>query len=307
MTQLHLRKPCIALLGAGLSVHDLSEEDFALLKANTFVVTFDYAPLFLQGHLNIISQQAAANTLAEHGSAAAQRVPHLAWEGQIEPVPPLQISYWVAPNDAERKLVSTFVKALSYLQRTFPQKTILLFGWSQKTAAKADHQAIPELEQFQTTSLIYNCDLKHSLRNFQQKNWRSIIHKKVLHLCPSALAGAPVHLTKITNKYTAYEAKSVLRKPFSNSAIKNLHWDYDVVSPSKSQLKELIEWADILHYHRAVYPYQVPHKPSFIQFHSPAKNYVPHQSLSTFNGRKLVIAQHQPTIYTDARIVPNLI
>ncbi|MEN0006144.1 MAG: FkbM family methyltransferase, partial [Bacteroidota bacterium] len=47
--------------------------------------------------------------------------------------------------------------------------------------------------------------------------------------------------------------------------------------------------------------------PSFIQFHSPAKNYVPHQSLSTFNGRKLVIAQHQPTIYTDARIVPNLI
>lgn len=133
---------------------------------------------------------------------------------------------------------------------------------------------------------------------------------KIVHLCPTPLSGAPVHLSGILNKYSPCESKTVLKRRFSSAELTGLHWPYDVVDPSEDQLQEILDWADIIHYHRnraITYPIEAGDKRSVIQFHSLSDEYVAGQTLSEYNGRKLVVAQFQPRIYTDGLIVPNMI
>lgn len=137
-----------------------------------------------------------------------------------------------------------------------------------------------------------------------------MLRLKILHLCPTPLSGAPVHLSTILNKYSACDSKTILKRAFDNPERNELRWNYDITAPSKDQLREAVEWADIIHYHhnqQHIYPVRAGKKPSVVQFHSPPDRYVPGQTLSEYNGRKLVVAQYQPRFFTDALIVPNMI
>jgi hypothetical protein len=137
---------------------------------------------------------------------------------------------------------------------------------------------------------------------------------RILNLAQTAMAGAPVHLSICLNKYCPeIESRTVLRRRFTSENINNLQWDYDYFAPDTNVLQELIDWADIIHYHNkpeygGVY---FQGKPDVIQFHSQPEHhpnrYQPNITYSNFNGRKLVIAQYHPRYYTDAEVVPNMI
>ncbi len=322
----------IALFGSGNSIHDLSQEDFQIIKSNAFVITLNYAPIHLKGHLNIWSDRKVSDFLQQHYSDKPKDCLLLAQEGRVPAPFKHKIDYWFNRKKENLQGNYTIVWALQLLQKYFPEKSILLFGvdlyaekkskvkWYDEytdydfkkrglkyNAAVKLNQCGFQITQFVKKENVYNCNLESRLRHFEKKDWREILKMKILHLCPSSLAGAPVHLSKILNKYSCCESKTILKNQFRNKGMNQLRWDYDIVSPSSQQLDDAIAWADVIHHHRAIYPRLIKNKPSILQFHSPANGYVPEQTHKEFNGRKLVIAQYHPRFYTDAVVVPNMI
>lgn len=324
--------PFIALFASGSSVHDISEEDLAHIKANAFVISLNYAPIHLKAHLNMWSDRKVSNFLEQHYNKHPKDCLFLAQEGRVSEHFKKKIDYWFSKKKEGLKGNYTLVWALQLLQKYYPKKTILLFGvdmyapnfkeakWydrytdfdrkkrgkNYKISIKLK-QCAKQIRQYISKNGVYNCNPLSQLDYFEKKDWRKIFHLNILHLCPSALAGAPVHLSHIINKYTLCESKTILKKNFSGKKLNKLNWDYDIINPSSQQLKEAINWADVIHYHRNIYPYWVSNKPALIQFHSPHSNYQTRKTFAQLNNRKLVVAQHQALIYKDALIIPNMI
>jgi len=138
---------------------------------------------------------------------------------------------------------------------------------------------------------------------------------KILHLCNSMLAGAPVHLSNCLNKYSGGDICSltVVKQKFTNSILNNLDWAYDFVAPDNSLLLNLIRESDIIHFHGK--PYQngmdFSNKKTILQFHSQPEHhgvsYVNRDMYKTFNGRKLCINQYHTRCYDFDYKVPNMI
>jgi 2-polyprenyl-3-methyl-5-hydroxy-6-metoxy-1,4-benzoquinol methylase len=332
LSRLTIPHPFIALFGSGSSVHDISESDLACIKAHAFTITLNYAPIHLNGHLNMWSDRKVSDFLENHYSQAPKECLLLAQEGRVNGKLNEKVDFWFNRSKENLKGNYTLVWALQLLKRYFPNKPILLFGvdmycthekeakWYDRyidydRKRKGQHvrlthtlrQCALQLQQHIPKTGVYNCNLSSQLDHFEKKDWRSLFHLKVLHLCSSSLAGAPVHLSQIINKYTLCDSKTILKKGFNSKDLNRLSWDYDLISPSRAELEEAIEWADFIHYHQRIFPAKINGKPSVIQYHSPPNGYRPEETHAEWNGRKMVIAQYHPRYYTDASIVPNLI
>jgi len=130
----------------------------------------------------------------------------------------------------------------------------------------------------------------------------------ILHLTNTLMAGSPVHLSGIINKYTEHNSKCVVRRKFTGSKQRNLSWNYDYIGPTHKELSYLIDWCDIVHFHGKKYPIDIKGKPSLLQYHSEPRGYKIGSTDIEFKGRKLVIAQYHPRFFgDDCTIVPNLI
>jgi len=130
----------------------------------------------------------------------------------------------------------------------------------------------------------------------------------ILHLCNTALAGAPVHLSTIINKYTEHKSRCILKRTFSSAILKNLQWNYDITNPNSHQINQLVNGTDIIHFHNKPYlNINVKSQRTLLQFHGQPQGYIPNVTFRNFNGKKLVISQYHPRFYTDALIVPNMI
>ncbi|HEY3386983.1 MAG TPA: hypothetical protein VGK46_10755 [Saprospiraceae bacterium] len=332
LRELIIPQPFIALFGSGPSIEELTQEDLEMIKAHAFVITLNYAPIQLKGHLNIWSDRNVSDFLETHYLHHPKECLLLAQEGRVGASLQGKVDYWF--NRKAEKLQGNFtiVWALQLLKIYFPGKRILLFGVDLYVEKKeklkwydrytdfdrkrrgTQYKAEPKLQQCGTelTRLIppeniYNCNPKSRLHHFQKKNWKDVFKLKILHFASSPLAGAPVHLSQILNRYTLCESKSILLHPFLHQDLINLKWDYDEVKPNISQLEEAYAWADLVHYHGRP-PHRMVHgKPNVLQYHSEPQGYKPGITHAEFNDRKLVVAQYQPRFYADAYIVPNLI
>lgn len=129
---------------------------------------------------------------------------------------------------------------------------------------------------------------------------------KILSISKSMLAGAPVNLAKIINKYTKHKVTTVLLKPFTSPHLKNLSWSYNYITPTQKDLIELAKDSDLLLYNQRSFDLPVS-TPSCILYHAQPNGYRPMVTNSELNGKKLVVAQYQTRYYTDALPVPNLI
>lgn len=332
VSELQISQPFIAIFGSGNSVHDISEEAFNSIKAHSFTISLNYAPIRLNAHLNMWSDRKVSDFLELHYTYNRKDCLFLAQENRTSPAFKPQIDYWFSCREENLQGNYTIVWALQLVKKYFPDKKILLFGLDLYVGEKGDlkwydrytdfdlrkrgtnyrgtdklNQCAEQLIHFVPKKNVFNCNLNSKLDHFEKKQWKELFHLKILHLCPSSLAGSPVHLSKITNKYTFCESKTILKREFTGKDTNRLRWGYDLVNPTDKQMGAAIEWADFVHYHRAVYPYQITDKPSLVQFHTPPHGYKPWTTLSPFNGKKLVIAQYHPRFYTDAKIVPNMI
>lgn len=329
---LHIKQASIALFGSGNSVNEITKEEFAFIKSRCFVITINYAPVKLSGHLNMWSDLKVSEFLDEFYKRQPKTNLLLAQKNKVPENLSSKVDYWFNANKDKLYGNYTIVWALQLLQRYFPQKQILLFGVDMYNESPSEkkwydrftdfdqrkrgkqyniklklHQCAKQIKRYCKKEKVINCNPKSQLDFFEKRDWKKILGLKILHLCATPLAGAPSHLSKVINKYSNGQSISVLKGDFVSSRLKNLKWDYDIKQPSASKLKDLINWADIIQHHRKIYPANTGNKKSLIQYHSPPNGYKPGKTHSKFNGRKLVIAQYHPRFYTDAFLVPNLI
>lgn len=329
---LEIKQPYIALFGSGNSLNDLPQEEFDFIKSKAFTITINYAPLRWHGHLNMWSDRKVSEFLSEFYHSNPKQGLFLAQRNKVPGPFSEEVDFWFSPKTDELLGNYTIVWALQLLQKYFPNKLILLFGVDMYALSKEEDkwydrytnydrekrgenykvqkkllQCAQQIERFCRRNNVFNCNLKSQLDFFKKRDWRTILPLKIVQLCPTALAGAPAHLSKIINKYSSCESKSILKQNFTSHNLDQLRWDYDLVSPNVAELNRLAQWADIIHYHRKPYGLVAEDKKTVLQYHSPPNNYVPEQSDRSFQGRKLVIAQYHPRFYTDAFIVPNMI
>ena len=329
---LTIDQPYIALFGSGNSINEMSDSEFQSIKANCFTITVNYAPLKLNGHMNMWSDRKVSDFLESHYTKNPKECLFLTQENRVSAAFKRHVEYWFNRRKEGLKGNYTVVWALQLLQKYFPNKTILLFGVdmyavTNKEAKWYDNytdydlkkrgqrynvqskldQCAKQIAQYISAKNVYNCNLKSQLDYFEKCDWKKMFSLKILHLCHTPLAGAPAHLSKILNKYTAAKSTSVLRTQLKSRTTVNLRWDYDVVSPTPTELQKLVQDADILHHHRKEYAANLGQHPAILQYHSQPNGYTPLKTQSNFNGKKLVIAQYHPRFYTDAKIVPNMI
>lgn len=330
LSKLNITQPYIALFGSGNSVKELSAESFAFIKSQAFVITLNYAPIHLKGHMNMWSDLRVSQFLEDYYKDRPKDLLFSAPGSRVRRNYRDQIDYLYSPNGERLKGNYTIVWVLQLLKKYFPEKIILLFGvdmynedakdqkWydhytdfdKQKRGTRYNlanklNQCARQIKRYCASKNIINCNPKSRLLVYEKRAWQSIFPLKILHLCMTPLAGAPCHLSKIINKYSACQSISVLRGDLAG--YRNLRWSYDHKRPTGAKLRELIDWADLIHYHRKIYPGGIGQKKSILQFHSPPNRYRPGKTHAAFNGRKMVIAQYHPRFYTDAFIVPNLI
>ena len=66
LSALHIDQPYIALFGSGNSVNALSPQAFEYIKSKAFVITINYAPIRMNGHLNMWSDRKVSDFLNRH-------------------------------------------------------------------------------------------------------------------------------------------------------------------------------------------------------------------------------------------------
>ena len=128
LSQLKIDLPYIALFGSGNSILDIPDEEFEAIKAHTFVITLNYAPVRLKGHLNIWSDRKVSDYLENYYSKQPKDCQFLARKGRTSNEFKKKIDYWFDPKDEKLNGHFTIIWALQLLRKYFPEKKILLFG-----------------------------------------------------------------------------------------------------------------------------------------------------------------------------------
>jgi hypothetical protein len=139
---------------------------------------------------------------------------------------------------------------------------------------------------------------------------------KILHIAKTNCAGALWNLHQLIEQHTPMQSRVVTACQYTNGRC----FPKDVLLSDSKAVKQLIAWADVLHFHNWLdkdSPQMKPFsrllrgKPALLQFHSapdvlqrefPGRDLVLRQDIKT-----LVIAQKHARFYPNARIVPNAI
>lgn len=136
---------------------------------------------------------------------------------------------------------------------------------------------------------------------------------KILHLSDTPLSGSPIRISTLLSKHGGIASRHICW----NKKIAYRIYPVDVegrTTPAE-ELRDLIDWADIIHYHNRWARQQIlhhlqirpPNKPSVIQIHSPRES----EDFRPELDSKLPIAcvaQYHPRQWPECRfIVPNVV
>lgn len=136
----------------------------------------------------------------------------------------------------------------------------------------------------------------------------------VLHLSDTPLSGSPIRITKLLNKYSSkYRARHIVWKPIVGT--RSFEVDCIAQEMRPNDIRELIRWADIIHYHNRwrrqnIFSYieeLPPEKKSVIQVHSPKLSEDFSEEIKS--GIPIaVIAQYHTRQWPEASfLVPNVV
>lgn len=139
---------------------------------------------------------------------------------------------------------------------------------------------------------------------------------KVVHLCLTPLAGAPIRMVRALNRYTAVQARLINANPFAYGA-RTFDEDIDF-RVNREEAETLVHEADIVHCHhfmelrRNPFGIDLSSRPIIRHFHSEPRFVAYHAGLSVDRvvndpRPQLVVAQFQERYYPHARPVPNIL
>jgi len=139
---------------------------------------------------------------------------------------------------------------------------------------------------------------------------------KIVHIAKTNCAGALWNLHNLINAHTSHKSRVITASRITNGRT----YPQDVCLSDTEAVKELILWADIIHFHNWIdkfspemhlFRHLLKNKPAVLQYHSgpdvlqkqfPGRCIITRKDITT-----LVIAQKQARFYPNAKIVPNAI
>jgi hypothetical protein len=200
--ELKINTPFIAVLGSGTSILDLTPSVIQKIKTKAFMITLNYAPIRIQGHLNFWSDPKVSFFLTKFYEGEIPQPLLACRKGCVNPPLSEKIDHFFCP--LEENLSGTFsaVWLLQLLQKYFPEKIILLLGFDfylatpevskwydlyinfDKKSRKSGDSSLKKLNlcmfqmrNFVSSSNIFNCNPESKLPFFQKGNWQSILYK----------------------------------------------------------------------------------------------------------------------------------
>jgi hypothetical protein len=212
---LKIEQKYVSLFASGLSINELSQEDFKQIKDKSYMIGTNYFLLYYTPHLLFFSDPKTLdfNTeiISKNGKQCLILTHKDAFELDMHSPFKMKVDYWF--NRHHYKLYSNYtaIWALQLLKRFFPDKEILLFGFDfyvPETAYgkdkilrvkcydyKTDYdlkdrdtdRALRNLERFEKDLIdlkdndesfinnVWNCNLKSRTLVFKRKDWREIL------------------------------------------------------------------------------------------------------------------------------------
>jgi hypothetical protein len=138
----------------------------------------------------------------------------------------------------------------------------------------------------------------------------------ILHLSDTTLSGAPIRIVDLFNSYTEHKARHVVWEPTTGFR----KFKTDLVGPDMSvdDIKDLFDWADVVHYHNRYKSLQIfehkiarkklPYRRQVIQIHSPRDTVLSHENILEEDLPLAIVAQYQVRQWPGAHyVVPNVV
>jgi len=131
--ELTIAQPLITVFCSGNSINDISQEDINYIKSNSFLITVNYAPIKIQGHMNMHSDKKVSDFLQKHfnenggknGMLLLSRERGFTNQNQTFKN---SIDYWFDEKKEQLLGNYTVVWLFQLLERTFPDKKVMIFG-----------------------------------------------------------------------------------------------------------------------------------------------------------------------------------
>jgi len=132
LNELTISQPCITVFCSGNSINDISEEDIEYIKSKSFLITVNYAPVKITGHMNIHSDKKVSDFLQKHfsengGKQGLLLTREKAFTQQNQTFKN-DIDYWF--DERREGLIGnyTVVWLLELLEKYFSDKKCFIFG-----------------------------------------------------------------------------------------------------------------------------------------------------------------------------------
>lgn len=201
---LHIEQPYISIFASGNSLHEITSEDFSIIKKNSYVVTTNYSIIKLKGHMHVWSDKEPSVWLDNYFKKNPKEVFLMSRPQAFKKQFPCEdlkklVDFWF--NSGTLSSCFTAWWTLQLLKENYPEKTILLFGWdfyiddkenqkyydkfvdNDKNIRRRKAPYINKLLVFKKDTEkylsryqnIYNCNLKSQLTTVPKKNWREFI------------------------------------------------------------------------------------------------------------------------------------
>ena len=125
----------ITVFASGNSIEDLSAEDIQYIKDRSFLITVNYAPIKIVGHMNIHSDKRVTEFLHKHFQEHKKQMLVLTRERAFNPRGALEkefkecyVDYWFNEQKEKIKGNYTIVWLLQLLEKYYSNKKVLIFG-----------------------------------------------------------------------------------------------------------------------------------------------------------------------------------
>jgi len=132
LTCLKIDQKFISIFASGNSINDLTEEDISFIKEKSFLITVNYAPQKIIGHMNIHSDKIVSNFLSDLYRSKKKDTLLLsrmkAFTNNKDNFLKDSIDYWFDEKSENLKGNYTLVWLLQLMEKHFSDKKILVFG-----------------------------------------------------------------------------------------------------------------------------------------------------------------------------------
>lgn len=188
---------------SGNSVNEMANEEFEAIKASSFLITMNYAPIKIIGHMNMWSDKKVTAFLETHYRAHSKQglffARDKAMRSNKSPIYPM-VDYWFNERQEKLKGNYTVVWLLQLLENYFPHKKVLIFGMDMKVESSRqakwydDHTdydyrkrgrvnserklniCAGQLDRYvKNKAQFINCNLESNYQGFEKRDWKEVV------------------------------------------------------------------------------------------------------------------------------------